>query len=227
MNAYKMIVLLPLFALVMGLFACTNNAAVEESLAGDSPNGSIPVNQSSPMPGSDPTNWMLGHENDAAIIAGIYPVSEDNPFLIASYEEVVRLFNIGTGILVFGFPDCPRCRNVFPTLEKAFKQMSMDQHDGFTGRILYYNIYDDREADNERYQTLVEYTKEFLTADDDGNPRIFSPDVFFVNSGKIVGNHLDTVPSLTNPLDSLNDEQEAELIGIYKDLIAIMEDCRC
>jgi len=227
MNAQKLIVLFLLFSLMAGLFACANNTAVESGLAGNGPDGSIPENHSSPTPGGDPTNWMLGHENDAAVIAGIYPVSEDNPYLVASYEEAVRLFKQGTGILVFGFPDCPRCRNVLPALEKAFKEMGMDQHDGFTGRILYYNIYDDREANNERYQALVEYTKEFLTDGDDGNPRIFSPDVFFVNAGKIVGNHLDTVPSLTNPLDKLNEEQEAELIGIYKDLIAIMEECRC
>ena len=227
MNAYKIIALLLLFSLLMGLFACANNKAVESGLAGNSPGGSVPGDQNSPTPGGDPTNWMAGHENDAAVIAGIYPVSEDNHFLVASYEEVVRLFKQGTGILVFGFPDCPRCRNVFPALEKAFKEMGMDQHEGFTGRILYYNIYDDREANNERYQALVEYTKEFLTAGDDGNPRIFSPDVFFVNAGKIVGNHLDTVPSLTNPADKLNDEQEAELIGIYMGLIAIMEECGC
>ena len=227
MSASKLVASLLLLSLMLGLFACARNAAVEDGLAETSPGGSIPTEQDGPAPGSDPTNWMLGHENDAAVVAGIYPVSEDNPYLVASYEEAVRLFKQGTGILVFGFPDCPRCRNVFPALEKAFKEMGMDQHEGFTGRILYYNIYDDREANNERYQALVEYTKEFLTDGDDGNPRIFSPDVFFVNAGKIVGNHLDTVPSLTNPLDSLNDEQEAELIGIYKDLISIMEDCRC
>ena len=175
----------------------------------------------------DPTDWMAGHENDAEAFAEIYPVSADNPFIIASYEEVVRLFKLGSGVLVFGFPDCPRCRNAFPALEKAFREMSIDKKEGFSGRILYFNIYDDREANNERYQTLVEYTKEFLPLDDDGNPRIYSPDVYFVNSGKIVGNHMDTVPSLTDPYDTLSDEQEQELIGIYKELIVKMEECRC
>ena len=175
----------------------------------------------------DPTNWMAGHEDDAVAFAAIYPVSEDNPFLIVSFEEVVRYFEIGTGVLVFGFPDCPRCFNAFPVLERAFKEMGMDQYEGFRGSILYYDFFDDREADNERYRTLVELTKDFLRSDDSGNPRIYSPDVFFVNAGTIVGNHLDTVPSLTNPRDPLNDEQEAELMGIYMDLIAKMEDCGC
>ena len=172
-------------------------------------------------------NWLAEHENDAARFAEIYPVSRENPFIFASFEEVVMHLERGTGILVFGFPDCPRCRNAFPVLEKAFKQMNLDRHRGLRGRIHYYDIYDDREANNERYQTLVGYTKNFLRNDDNGNPRIYSPDVFFIDSGRILGNHLDTVPSLTNPRDPLNDEQEAELLKIYKNLIQEMEDCGC
>ena len=178
-------------------------------------------------PTIDPTNWMAGHEGDAAAFAAIYPVSEDNPFLIVSFEEVVRYFEIGTGVLVFGFPECPRCANAFPVLERAFREMGMDRYEGFRGSILYFDIFEDREADNERYRALVELTKDFLRSDDSGNPRIYSPDVFFVNAGTIVGNHLDTVPSLTNPRDPLDDEQTAELMGIYMDLIAKMEDCGC
>ena len=176
---------------------------------------------------ADAMDWFAGHENDAARFAEIYPVSKENPFIFASFEEAVNLLERDTGILVLGFPDCPRCHNAFPVLEKAFWQMNLDRHKGSRGRIFYYDFYEDREANNERYQTLVNYTREFLRADDSGNPRIYSPDVFFIASGKIVGNHMDTVPSLTNPRDPLNDEQEAELLKIYKDLIQEMEDCGC
>ena len=172
-------------------------------------------------------NIFDGHENDAAQFAEIYPVSEENPFIIASFEELVTHLKYGTGIIVFGFPDCPRCKNAFPVLEKAFNEMDMGRHAGFRGKILYYDIYDDREANNEQYKTIVNYVKDFLPPDEMGNPRIYSPDVFFLASGKIVGNHLDTVPSLTNPRDSLNDEQKAELLKIYMDLIEKVEDCGC
>jgi len=208
----RLFILLISVILSTGLFACSS---------------SVPSGQSSDLPELDPTDWMAGHENDAAAFAEIYPVSEDNPFLIVRYEEVVRLFEIGTGVLVFGFPECPRCKNAFPVLEKAFHEAGLDQREGFSGKILYFDIYPDREENNERYHTLVEYTKDFLPVDDSGNPRIYSPDVFFVNSGKIVGNHLDTVPSLTNPRDPLNDEQKTELLNIYLDLIREMEDCLC
>ncbi|MCL2045181.1 MAG: hypothetical protein FWG88_02185 [Oscillospiraceae bacterium] len=175
----------------------------------------------------NPVDWMAGHEEDAGIFADIYPVSENNPFLIASFEEVVRLFELGKGIVVFGFPDCPRCHNAFPVLEKAFYEMGMDKYEGFSGRILYYDIWEDREEDNDRYKTLVEYMKDHLQTDDSGKPRIYSPYVFFVNSGTIIGNHLDTVASVTYPRDPLSEEQEAELMSIYMDLIEQMENCLC
>jgi hypothetical protein len=170
---------------------------------------------------------FAGHENDAMRFAEMYPVSEENPFIIASFEELTAHLKWGTGIIAFGFPDCPRCRNAFPVLEKAFTKKNMGRYAGFRGKIIYYDFYDDREEDNERYRTIVDYTREFLRTDENGNLRIYSPDVFFIASGKIVGNHLDTVLSLTNPYDPLDDQQEAELLKIYMDLIEKIEDCGC
>ena len=171
--------------------------------------------------------WFKGHENDAARFAEIYPVSGENPFIIASYDELITHLKWGTGVIVFAFPACPRCRNAFPVLEQAFKEMKMEQYAGLRGKILYYDIYDDREENNERYLTIVNFIKDFLPVDSDGNPRIYSPEVFFLASGKVVGNHLDTVSSLKNPRDPLNDEQKEELLEIYKDLLEKVEDCGC
>jgi len=172
-------------------------------------------------------DWFIAHQNDASWFTETYPVSEENPFIIASFDEVITQLKWGTGVVVFGFPACPRCRNAFPVLERAFKEMNMGQYSGLRGKILYYDMYDDREANNERYRTIVEYIKDFLPFDDTGNPRLYSPDVYFLASGKVVGNHLDTVPSLTNPRDPLNEEQKAELLKIYKDLLEKVEECGC
>jgi len=200
----KIITLLLSLTLILGLCAC----------AADDPSDSS-------------EDWFAAHENDAARFAELYPVTEDNPFVFATYEELVTHLEYGTGVIAFGFPDCPRCKNAFPVLEKAFYEMNMDQHAGFRGRILYYDMYDDREENNERYQTVVGYLEEFLRTDDSGNPRLYMPDIYFIASGTVMGNHLDTVESLTNPRDSLNYEQEAELLNIYKGLIQEVEDCDC
>ena len=173
------------------------------------------------------SQWFIGHENDAEFFAGIYPVSQDNPFIIASYDELITQLKWGTGVVVFGFPACPRCRNAFPVLETAFKEANMDQNAGLRGKILYYNIFDDREADNERYKTIVNYVKDYLQNDEEGKPRIYSPDVYFLAAGKITGNHLDTVPDVANPQDLLTIEQETALLKIYRDLLQKITDCGC
>ena len=172
-------------------------------------------------------DWLAGHAEDAARFAEIFPVSQDNPFIFAAFDEVEMLLKYGTGLVVFAFPACPRCKNAFPVLEQAFKEMEMDRHAGTRGKIFYYDIFEDRQANSERYLTLVEYLKEFLPLDANGNPRIYSPDVFFLAQGKIEGHHLDTVASLKNPLDPLNDEQKEELLKIYKDLLTKVKDCGC
>ena len=202
----KLFVSLLSLTLIAGLSACRSQASVAAANQPD---------------------ILAGHENDAAQFAEIYPVSAENPFIIATFEEIAAFLKYGTGVIVFGFPICPRCKNAFPVLEQAFREMDMERYAGFRGKILYYDMYDDREENNERYQTLVEYTKAFLRTDENGNPRIYSPDVFFISAGRIMGNHLDTVPSLINPRDALNDEQKAELLKIYMDLIEKVEDCGC
>ena len=205
------------------------NGGQQSGLGEGEGNGEGEVNGNSEANGEGTAPSLVGHENDAAIFAELYPVSENHPFVISTYNEVVARFETGTGIIAFAFPACPRCKNAFPVLEKAFYEMKLDENPGLDGKILYYNILDDRTENNARYQTFVSYTKDFLPTDDNGNPRIYSPDIFFVKSGVIVGNHLDTVESLTDPTEPLNEEQAAELLQIYIDLIEKMgtgeEEC--
>ena len=209
----------PLFSLavLLGFFALGFTSCKAAKLA----------DNASPALATVVADLFAGHENDAALLAEIYPVSSGNPFVIVSYDELLEFLKYGTGVVAFGFPVCPRCTNAFPVLEKAFRNMNMGRYAGFRGKILYYDFFDDRETDNERYREIVGFLKDFLPRDSDGNPRLYSPDIFFLASGRIVGNHLDTVPSLTNPSDSLNAEQEAELLKIYMDLIVKVEDCGC
>ena len=218
----KLLVLLLSLILALALSACGGGNSKSGTAAASA--SVVSAEAASKEAGAD---IFAGHENDAARFAETYPVSAENPFIIASFEELVAHLKWGTGVIVFGFPDCPRCRNAFPVLEKAFRKMNMGRYAGFRGKIVYYEFYNDRETNNERYQTIVDYIRESLPADSSGNPRLYSPDVYFIASGKIVGNHLDTVPSLTNPRDSLNEAQEAELLKIYMDLIAKVEDCGC
>ena len=205
------IAIMLLLAIIPALFSCGGNKVENDNVITEATD----------------INWEERFANDSSEFAKLYPVTADNPFVIATFDEVMTFFEWGTGVLAFGHPRCPRCKNAFPILEKAFTEMNMERYVEFHGRILYYDIYDDRDENNERYQTLVELLSDYLIADDNGDLRIFVPDIYFVGSGRILGNHRDTVASVIDPEDPLTEEQETELLNIYKTLIEKVEDCEC
>ena len=59
-------------------------------------------------------NNEINEQNNLA-----YPIvelSNENPFVYASEEEVIRVLKEGTGVIYFGFPSCPWCRTLLPVL---------------------------------------------------------------------------------------------------------------
>jgi LPXTG-motif cell wall-anchored protein len=103
--------------------------------------GAAPAIQGQSQDGGD-----AGHDHEAARFAAIYPVTAGHPFVFASFQEVADLLASGTGILAFGFPECPRCQSAFPVLERAFREAAMYSPWVSAGQILYYDILDDSPA---------------------------------------------------------------------------------
>ena len=54
-------------------------------------------------------------------------ISVKNPIQYASYEEIVNLLKSGTGVIYFGFPECPWCRNAVPVLLEAAKELNINK----------------------------------------------------------------------------------------------------
>ena len=86
------------------------------------------------------------------------------------------------------------------------------------------NNNNDNNENNEDYNKLITILNEFLTENENGEKTLYVPDVYFVKDGKIVGNHLGTVDSQTNPMESLTEEQKQELLNIYNDLFNKIKD---
>ena len=61
---------------------------------------------------------------------------EKNPFYYASYEEIDKVLD-GTGVIYFGYPECPWCRELVPLLAQASKKVGM-------GKIYYKNLKEER-----------------------------------------------------------------------------------
>jgi len=126
--------------------------------------------------------------NDTESHRNIY-IPEDNRIVYIEFDDLVNLFDSGTGILFFSRPQCPSCRILIPTLLQVSYDVDIDIH--------YYNITYDRDAHNERYIWMLETLNDYLPVDasnqhpDDPNfdesiKRVTVPHLFFVADGQII-----------------------------------------
>lgn len=160
-------------------------------------------------------------------------IDSDNMIKYISLEEAIDIIKNDTGVIYFGYPSCPWCRNAVPVLLDAASSTSLDT-------IYYvnaYNIRDVKEIDDGNivttnegdrlYDDLLEVLDDILdpytlTLDngeviDFGEKRLYVPMVLFVKDGEVVSYHLSTVDSQEDPSISLNDSQRDELYNIYLD----------
>lgn len=149
-----------------------------------------------------------------------------NPVKYAEYEEVKEIITNGTGVIYFGFPECPWCRNAVPVLLESAKNTGLDT-------IYYFNalsIRDKKHLDDngeiivddegtKEYKELVKLLYEHLDVyeglNDDSIKRLYFPSVLFVKDGKIIGFHSGTVESQEDPSIGLTEKQKEELKEIY------------
>lgn len=132
-------------------------------------------------------------------------------------SEVIDLLENKTGIIYFGFPSCPWCRNIVPILFDVAKENNQ--------AIYYFNPSGLRGTGDGEFNKIMTLLNDYLETNDEGEKTLYVPDVYFVKDGSIVGHHLGSAPSQTNPYVSLTENQKQELINIYKELInKIKED---
>ena len=112
-------------------------------------------------------------------------VAEDNVFVYRSAEEVIKLLEHGTGVVYLGFPECPWCQTYVKYLDEVAAEVGVD-------KIYYYNILEDRTNNTEVYQKIVSLLGDSLQYDDEGNLRVYVPNVSFHVNGEIIGSDCET-----------------------------------
>lgn len=151
---------------------------------------------------------LTNKETDAQKFANEYTeVGEDNVFVYRTKEEVIKLMKYGTGVVYLGFPECPWCQTYAKYLNEVAKEVGVD-------KIYYYDILEDRTNNTEFYKEIVSILGDNLEHDDEGNSRIFVPNVSFHVGGKIIGNDLETAKDtkgFENPSDYWTTEEVTEL----------------
>ncbi|MCL1981483.1 MAG: hypothetical protein FWG53_00120 [Clostridiales bacterium] len=144
-------------------------------------------------------------------------VSEDNVFIYQNAKQTADFLESGTGIVFMGFPSCPWCQAYVALLDGVAKEMGVNE-------ILYLDIFDDRSDNSPQYQRLVAIKEQHLLPDDDGNPRIFVPDVTVVKDGVIVGhdNESSTMSDM-DPSDYWTVSKVDALQQRLRDMISLIQ----
>lgn len=147
---------------------------------------------------------------DAKKFSEEYKISEDNVFVYRNSDEILKIMKKGTGVIYLGFPECPWCSAYVLYLNEVAKENNLD-------KIYYYNILEDRKNNTEFYKEVVKLLSGHLQYDDEGNERLYVPNVSFHVKGKIIGNDYETskdTHDLKDPKDYWTNEEISELKSI-------------
>jgi thiol-disulfide isomerase/thioredoxin len=165
-------------------------------------------------------------------------LDDDNPYVYATYDEVMDILKNKTGVIYFGFPECPWCRNMVPVLADAAKELGIE-------KIYYFNALDMRDIKSldedgniviekegtKEYYELIEALGDSIGSyeglNNDSIKRLYFPTVVFVKDGKILNAHIGTLDSQEDPYVVLNKNQKNELKNIYIDNINKVYDILC
>jgi thiol-disulfide isomerase/thioredoxin len=163
-------------------------------------------------------------------------IAAPNTVKYATYQEVENMLSFGTGVIYFGFPECPWCRNLAPTL--------VDVANEYETNVLYFNNRNERDTKKlvdgqvvtekegtENYYKILELLKDHTSVydglEDDSIKRLYFPTVVFVKNGTIVGFHEGTVESQESAATYLTKEQQAELKNILSEYFELVAPEKC
>ena len=176
-------------------------------------------------------------------------INKNNPIKYSNYNEIIDVIKNKTGVIYLGFPECPWCRNAVPVLLDVARDNGIDtiyylnilnERDSYivkNGKIEYAK--DDKGNDikgTEGYLKLLkvldkeleDYVIEFEGKEYNTNSkRIYAPTVIFVRDGKVIGLHVSTVSSQTDPYKDLTKTQYKELYDEYSSYVSSMNSSSC
>lgn len=170
---------------------------------------------------------LNGQKNSSGVLYKEMTIG-DNVFKYSNFEEINEVIRNGTGVILFGFPECPWCRTAIPVLNDVARNENIKE-------ILYLNVKELRDSKKldasgnvvtekegaqgyaELLTLLGEHVDEYEGLNDPTIKRLYVPAVVFVKEGVIQLYHVSTVESQTDPYVPLTKAQYDELYKIYTD----------
>lgn len=137
-----------------------------------------------------------------------------------SFDDAIAFFEDGkTGILYFGFPDCPWCAEVVPVLDEEAQK---------AGKTVYYVR--TRDDNRERLYTdaqksaIQPWIETYMKTGDDGEPALYVPLVLAVQNGAVITGHEGTVEGHDAKERSMTEEESGQLKAELQKLIASIHE---
>lgn len=153
---------------------------------------------------------------DAEKFANEFNVSDKNPFVYASIDDVIHIFTSDTGIIFIANSDEEGSLKAAPILTDAAKSVNIE-------KIYYYNPKKLKESSPKKYKKLLEIINSYLE-NDSKNKKLKLPNVYTVKSGKITGysNYFSSNEQLS--ADKLTKKKKNKIRNEYINLLKDFKD---
>lgn len=153
-------------------------------------------------------------------------IENKNKVVSLSEKETVKLLEKGSGVIYFGYPECPWCRNMIEPLISAIEESGLTN-------FYYYNAYESRDEKSldedgnvitskngtKSYNRILELLGDKASVyeglNDNSIKRLYFPTVVFVKEGKIKDIHVSTIDEQEDPYKKLTKKQQSKLKNIY------------
>ncbi|HBA37346.1 MAG TPA: hypothetical protein DCY94_01355 [Firmicutes bacterium] len=180
-----------------------------------------------------------GEKNSRGTEYKTLKIKKNNKVKYSTTDEALDILKDGTGLIYFGFPNCPWCRMMLPILLETVECSCVD-------KLLYVDMTDKRDEfkvedgeakktkdASESYYKLLERLEneldDYVITDDDGieystgEKRMYVPLVIAVKSGEVVGIYdgIDLDEGQL-PSDELKESQRSEIEVIFSNMISEM-----
>lgn len=177
---------------------------------------------------------LNGKENESGETYPNVNIPNDNKIVYSNYDQIFEVLD-DTGVIYFGYPKCPWCRNAVPVLLEAAEEVGINQ-------IYYLNNETDRDTKvlkdgkvitekegSDNYNKLLEKLGDKVSTyeglEDESIKRLYFPTVVVVKDGEITDYIEGTVDSQKDPYTPLTKTQRQELKDKYIEAMRNLLSC--
>ena len=143
-------------------------------------------------------------------------VPKDNLYVFANAQDVYKIVNKKSGIILMGFPTNKWMSEYAIILNEICKEYKVD-------KIYYYDFLSDREENNGTYEAIIDKISDYVYTNDLGVKEIYAPSILVVKNGKVI-KYFDELSFVRGNLTPDDYFEEDIKLQIYEQIkLAILE----